>query len=189
MSELQLEVGKSYLDREGEIHKIIHIESDSLYPFVDNHDLSYTATGRHLIGAETVSDLISECTIHSVSPVVQPDTITFATGAVRSADRAKQRYDLISPIGLRRVAETCHEGATKYSPYNWEKGMGVSEMLNHAIPHIYAYLSGDRSEDHLAHAAWNLLGAMHSEELWPHLNDNLRSEGCVPPVEKPVVTA
>lgn len=111
----------------------------------------------------------------------EPGVVQFETGAVRSADRAKQRYDLISPIALRRLAETCHEGAVKYSDFNWEKGMPVSEMLNHALGHIYAYLSGDRSEDHLAHAMWNCGGAMHSEEMWPQLNQNLRGPGCKPP--------
>jgi len=72
-------------------------------------------------------------------------------------------------------------GAAKYSDYNWERGMPVSEMLNHAIAHIYAYLSGDRSEDHLAHASWNCFGAMHSEEMWPELNQRLRQPGCKPP--------
>lgn len=105
----------------------------------------------------------------------------FETGAVRSNDRDGDRYDLISPIGLRRVAETCAEGAAKYGDYNWERGMPISEMLNHGIAHIYNYLAGDRSEDHLAHAAWNLLGAMHSEEMWPQLNETLRVEGCRPP--------
>ncbi len=110
------------------------------------------------------------------------ETTKFETGAVRSADRAKQRYDLISPIGLRRLAETCHEGAVKYSDFNWERGMPVNDILNHAISHLYAYLSGDRSEDHLAHAGWNCFAAMHSEELWPQLNEGkLRKPGCVPP--------
>jgi len=110
------------------------------------------------------------------------EVTTFETGAVRSADRAKQRYDLISPIGLRRLAETCHEGANKYDDFNWEKGMDIPDILNHAIAHVYGYLSGDRSEDHLAHAAWNLFAAMHSEELWPELNEGkLRVEGCKPP--------
>ena len=110
------------------------------------------------------------------------ETVTFSTGAVRSSDRSKERYDLISPIGLRRLAQTCHEGAEKYSDYNWEKGMPISEMLNHGVAHIYAYLSGDRSEDHLAHAAWNMFGAMHSEEKWQHLNEGqLRGPNCTPP--------
>lgn len=113
---------------------------------------------------------------------VTDNGVAYATGAVRSADAEHTRYDLVSPIGLRRIAETCDEGARKYADYNWEKGMPIADMLNHALRHIYKYLEGDRSEDHLAHAGWNLMGAMHSEELWPHLNNNLRSGGCKPPV-------
>ena len=92
------------------------------------------------------------------------------TGAVRSSDADNERYDLISPIGMRRLAETYCEGARKYGDFNWEKGFPVSDILNHAIRHTYLYLSGDRSEDHLAHAAWGLFAAMHSEELWPDFN-------------------
>lgn len=118
-------------------------------------------------------------------PTVEGSIVKFETGAVRSSDRAAERYDLISPIGMRRLAATCHEGCGKYGDYNWEKGMPVSEMLNHAIAHLYKYLEGDRSEDHLAHAAWNCFGAMHSEELWPNLNNHLRGPGCTPPVSSP----
>lgn len=119
---------------------------------------------------------------------IDNDIKKFSTGAVRSKDKDHVRYDLLSPIGLRRYAETMKEGADKYSDFNWEKGMPVSDLLNHAIDHIYAYLSGERLtdeqrklesadkpfEDHLAHAAWNLMAALHSEESWPDLNTNLR---------------
>ena len=124
---------------------------------------------------------VSPCSMITSGENLSNGTVTFASGAKRSDDRAKERYDLISPLAMQRLAATCHEGAEKYSDYNWEKGMPISEFANHAIAHIYIYLSGDRSEDHLAHAAWNLFGAMHSEELWPGMNRNLRGPGCVRP--------
>jgi len=109
-------------------------------------------------------------------------TAKFGTGAVRSDSVEELRYDLVSPIGLREVARACAEGASKYGDWNWEKGMPVHDLLNHAVAHIYQFLSGDRSEPHLGHAAWNLLAAIHSHELWPDLNSNtLRGDGCVPP--------
>lgn len=114
--------------------------------------------------------------VHRVAK--EEEVAKFDTGAVRSKDAAKCRYDLISPIGLRRIAETYSEGAVKYGDYNWEMGFPISDILNHAIRHIYLYLGGDRTEDHLAHAGWNLLAAMHSEEKWPHLNENLRGHNC-----------
>jgi|688.fasta_scaffold1102407_2 hypothetical protein len=114
------------------------------------------------------------------------DTVKFQTGAVRSSDAEATRYDLISPIGLEAVARTCAEGAAKYSDYNWERGMPVHDLLNHALRHIYRYLAGDRSEDHLPHAAWGLLAAIHSEAMWPELNaDTLRGPGCKPPCSTP----
>lgn len=99
-------------------------------------------------------------------------------GAVRSTDAMSTRYDLISPVGLRRLAETYAEGAKKYGDCNWELGFPVSDILNHAIRHLYIFLSGDRSEDHLAHAAWGLFSAMHFEELRPDLLEDMRTSGC-----------
>lgn len=111
-------------------------------------------------------------------------TAKFGTGAVRSSDVEEFRYDLISPIGLREVARACAEGAAKYGDWNWEKGMPVHDLLNHVLAHIYQFLGGDRSEPHLGHAAWGMLAAIHSLELWPHLNDgHLRKSGCCHPGE------
>ena len=113
-------------------------------------------------------------------------TEKFGTGAVRSDTVEAFRYDLVSPIGLREVARTCAEGAAKYGDWNWEKGMPVHDLLNHAIAHIYQFLSGDRNEPHLGHAAWNVLAAIHSQETWPHLNEgNLRKPGCLHPSAPP----
>lgn len=103
----------------------------------------------------------------------------FDTGARRSKDADATRYDLITPIGLRAVAETYAEGAAKYGAHNWLRGMPVHDLLNHALRHIFMFLSGDRSEPHLPHAAWGLLAAIHSNEMWPELNaPHLLGEGC-----------
>lgn len=118
--------------------------------------------------------------------VVQAGGTQFSTGAVRSNDKAGVRYDLISPIGLRRIAETYKEGYDKYGPFNWERGMPISDILNHAIAHIYTFLSGVESgEDDLAHATWNLLAAMHMEETHPNLDHELR-KGVITNEEEPV---
>lgn len=109
-------------------------------------------------------------------------TAKFGTGAVRSSDVEEFRYDLVSPIGLREVARACAEGASKYGDWNWEKGMPVHDLLNHVLAHVYQFLGGDRSEPHLGHAAWGLLAAIHSHELWPELNaGTLRTSGCKAP--------
>lgn len=110
------------------------------------------------------------------------ESVRFSTGAIRSSDAESTRYDLVSPIGLEAVAKACAEGAARYGDFNWEAGMPVHDLLNHALRHVYRYLSGDRSEDHLGHAAWGLMAAIHSEQVWPELNaGTMRGPGCLAP--------
>jgi hypothetical protein len=89
---------------------------------------------------------------------------SFSTGAVRDIQVGKGRYDLLSPLALRRIAVHTENGAVKYGDRNWEKGMPLTRFLDSAIRHTYAHLGGDRSEDHLAAAAWNLMACIHTEE-------------------------
>jgi hypothetical protein len=55
-----------------------------------------------------------------------------------------------------KVAQTMGTGAETYGEWNWE-GLPPESMVNHAIRHLYLYLSGDKSEDHAVHAACNCL--------------------------------
>lgn len=97
---------------------------------------------------------------------------SFESGAVRDRAPGKGRYDLLSPIGLKRIALRCEAGAIKYgNGRNWEKGMPVSIFVDSALRHIMQYLGGDVEEDHLAAAAWNLQAAMHTEEVMPQMQD------------------
>jgi hypothetical protein len=88
----------------------------------------------------------------------------FSTGSVRDTQEGKGRYDLITPIGLRRLAVHYENGAKKYGDRNWEKGQPLSRYLESAIRHIYTFLEGKRDEDHLAAAAWNVLACIHTEQ-------------------------
>jgi hypothetical protein len=99
------------------------------------------------------------------------DKKTYPTGAVRGTDADHMRYDLIPQVGLRRLAETCAEGAEKYSVDNWMHGFPSRGLINHAIIHLNRYLDGDRSEDHFGHAIWNIMVAAHNEERRPDTHD------------------
>lgn len=88
-----------------------------------------------------------------------------STGAVRDRAQGKGRFELISPIAMKRLAQHYENGARKYSSRNWEKGMPLSWFIDSAIRHLYSYLAGDRSEDHIISAAWNAFGFVHIEQL------------------------
>jgi hypothetical protein len=106
----------------------------------------------------------------------------YETGAVRSTDCGEVRYDLISPVGLEALARAYAEGAQKFGEFNWENGMPAVDLINHALRHLFVFLSGSRDEDDLGHAAWNIIGAIHSLKMWPELNaDRLRGPGCKVP--------
>ena len=101
----------------------------------------------------------------------------FETGSERQALN-DVRYDLISSIGLKRLAQTYAEGALKYGDRNWEKGQPFSVLLNHARDHINDFIAQQQglpmsvsNEDHLAHAAWNLFAIMHFQATRPKMND------------------
>jgi hypothetical protein len=94
------------------------------------------------------------------------------TGAHRdlSPDR-QERYDLITPYAILRLARAYAEGAAKYGDRNWERGLPASNLINHALRHIYLWLMGRDDEDHLSHATWNLCALMHFENTKPELID------------------
>lgn len=98
------------------------------------------------------------------------DKAEFETGAVRDTAAGKGRFDLITPIGLRRIAQHYENGATKYSDRNWERGIPLMRYLDSAERHLNDYkeclLTGESpAEDHLAAVAWNILGFIHTETM------------------------
>ncbi len=99
------------------------------------------------------------------------ETKTHASGAERSTHANHVRYDLISTVGLRRLAERYALGAEKYTPYNWERGLPASDTMNHVMNHIQLWLAGDTTDDNLAAAAWGLFALMHFEEINPECID------------------
>lgn len=88
----------------------------------------------------------------------------FDTGSRRDSREGKGRYDLLPPEAVRRLAQLYERGAAKYGDRNWEKGQPVSRYLDSLLRHVFAYLEGERTEDHLAAAAWNAFSAITTEE-------------------------
>lgn len=91
----------------------------------------------------------------------------FASGAKRS--RVMPRYDLIPREPFERIArrfEGAPEtgGAYKYGLNNWQKGLPYSDTWNHVQQHLQLHKEGDRTDDHLAAAAWGCIALMWYEE-------------------------
>jgi hypothetical protein len=98
----------------------------------------------------------------------------FSTGAQRDTQDDKPRYDLIPSKALERLAYVYARGAAKYDENNWMKGIPITRTLASAERHLQSYKQGDKSEDHLAQAAWNLFAILHYEaypQFYEHLYD------------------
>lgn len=102
---------------------------------------------------------------------------SFSTGAIRGSQAGKPRPGLSSPFAALRKGIVNAHGAENYGPRNYEKGMEFSRVIESIFRHLYAYMIGDITEDHLSQAGWNIDALLHFEELIkldllsPELND------------------
>lgn len=110
---------------------------------------------------------------------------SYDTGACKESPAAgKGRPELMDPDVLRRDAIHYQNGAIKYEPRNWEKGLPMSVALGACLRHILHWWSDKRMgisdvEDHLAAARFWLAALMYYEihmgtSLPPSLNDLVR---------------
>jgi hypothetical protein len=69
---------------------------------------------------------------------------------------------------VSRIYELGNKGRSKTgdgNDRNWENGMPLIDLLQSAINHISAHISGDRSEPHISQAIWNLLNYLQTS-IW-----------------------
>ena len=66
-------------------------------------------------------------------------------------------------------AQAMHEGALKYAPNNWLKGLPIDNLLNHALAHLVQFVMNDSSEPHASHLVWNIMAIIYFErrKAWP----------------------
>lgn len=89
----------------------------------------------------------------------------FAGGAVRDTAAGKPRPDLISPFMLERLGAHMAKGAIKYAEWNWANGIPSTRCYESACRHMMMFAQGDRVEDHLSAAVFNLMVMIHNEEV------------------------
>jgi len=78
--------------------------------------------------------------------------------------------DMIPVYSLYRIGEIFDEGiASGYPKENWKKGVGDKAYqiarAKHAAKHLWKWLNGDRSENHLAKVGWFIVTQLELERL------------------------
>jgi hypothetical protein len=64
---------------------------------------------------------------------------------------------------MLRLAGVFNNGARKYSANNWRK-VDMQDHIDHVLQHLFAYLAGDKQDDHLGHAFCRLAMAVETED-------------------------
>ena len=101
----------------------------------------------------------------------------FPSGAVRDMHSGKGDMLSVPWAAMLRVSKHYENGAAKYGRYNYLKGIPVSSFIDSALRHLAKYVAGWDDEDHLAAAAFNVLGAIQMEEHNPDMCDLPWREG------------
>lgn len=95
----------------------------------------------------------------------------FSTGANRDMSKGKGRLDLLPCSAILALARHCEAGALKYGERNVDKGIPQHSFIDSGLRHLFKYLRGDRDEDHLVAAFWNIAWALEQEEQRPEMQD------------------
>lgn len=114
----------------------------------------------------------------------------YETGAKRGSKDGLGRYDLILagfPHALSRFAVHMEKNAHTHGDHNWRKGLPVSNLVSSGIRHLIKYITGDRSEDHLAALCFFALALLETDYMLEH-NMIPKSFGINVPNQTPVYT-
>ena len=125
--------------------------------------------GHHCITAYATLDNDNKSYVNQIKD--SGERTVFPSGAVR--DMSENKGDMVSMPweAILRLSRHYEAGAKKYNRWNYRKGINLSSYIDSACRHLAKYQCGCDDEDHLAAAAFNVLGAMLTEEIMPELID------------------
>ena len=75
------------------------------------------------------------------------------------------------PTMLLEVSKHFEEGAKKYQPDNWKKGIPLRRYVDSSCRHYLKWLRGDDDEPHDRAFCWNILCCAWTLENKPEMND------------------
>lgn len=94
-----------------------------------------------------------------IAKAASPDAPTVVNEYGGAQSDLPVRFDLIDAKALFEIAKVHDHGARKYGANNW-RHIHVDDHLNHLLTHVYAYLAGDETDEHLSHACCRAIFAL-----------------------------
>ena len=74
---------------------------------------------------------------------------------------------LLPPLAILAAAKVLATGAKKYGAGNW-MNIPIADHVNHAMTHLFCFLSGDTQEDHLVNAMCRMMFAADIQKREQH---------------------
>lgn len=117
-----------------------------------------------------------------VAHVLNNPTLAYIWGFIRSCNcltpEVDKLYDALSSSGVfhdpytmfLEVAKHFEDGAKKYGPDNWQKGIPVNCYIDSAVRHYLKYLRGDKDERHDRAFVWNIICCIWTVNNKPEMN-------------------
>jgi hypothetical protein len=90
---------------------------------------------------------------------------------VRDLHDGKGRMDLMPCTAIIELSKHCENGLKKYPERSVDKGIPQHSFIDSGLRHLFKYLRGDRDENHLVAALWNIAWAVEQDVTKPELND------------------
>lgn len=140
-------------------------------------DREVEETLENVNGVEVVGGFVNERTMDKSTINDSGDRTAFSTGAVRDMHEGKGDMASLPWEAILRLSKHYEAGAIKYKRWNYRLGIPVSSFIDSACRHLAKYQCGCDDEDHLAAAAFNILGAMLMENTMPEMVDLPMREG------------
>jgi hypothetical protein len=104
-----------------------------------------------------------------------PFSSTHSEQALRY-NQGKLKWSLVDWKSLEGLVRVLEMGSKKYAPYNWTKGMPVTEVSESLLRHMFAFLEGEdydkeSLELHLSHVLCNAMFLIHIMREKPEFDD------------------
>ncbi len=155
----------------GAVRSKLDLRYDLLSKHAINHYTNFDTTVEILPADEIAGALMTSDTDAVGDPLDFFIESLRSIGALIHLDRTGVLSRFPSRHAVEAYAEAMAEGSAKYGDDNWLKGMPEPNLIQHAVNHLYLFAAGDRSEDHLGHAFWNVAAIIHFFEEPPCRKD------------------
>ena len=113
----------------------------------------------------------ADCIIEKIYQFTQMNCITCLYEVL---ELFRNMLGIATETMILELAKHMENGAKKYPPNNWKKGIPIRAYIDSAVRHYLKFLRGDKDEPHDRAFVWNIVCAIWTCEHMPELNEYAR---------------